>query len=34
LTAWRKVASRYNRGIQERPVLHQTNGAGGDNGHR
>ena len=34
LTAWRKVASRYNRGIQERPASPQTNGAGGGNGHR
>jgi carbazole 1,9a-dioxygenase terminal dioxygenase component len=33
LTAWRKVASRYNRGIQERPAAYQVNSSGG-NGHR
>ena len=34
LTAWRKVASRYNRGIQERPAIRQMNGGGSGNGHR
>jgi phenylpropionate dioxygenase-like ring-hydroxylating dioxygenase large terminal subunit len=32
LTAWRKVASRYNRGIQDPPASHQINGGGNGSG--